>query len=151
MLFSSIYTAFADLNYVRSIWIMNAEQNIALNRAEFLILINFPKDETMESIITIHKIMRTIQRRYNILSNNLILTTDEFMTLLKSEEANPLREMLPNRINIISPQAFWAEFVIASEQGLRVKFETKATEPAEIREELLTYNLLAVRLQGNWY
>jgi len=141
MLLSNIYMDFADLNFIKSMSMINAEQNLALNKAEFLILINIPEHQTKESIITILKRMRTLQNKHNIRINNLILTNDEFINLLKSDEANPLREMLPNRINFISPQAFWTEFMIASGEGLRIKFEPNETDPKEIPEELLTYNL----------
>ncbi|MGA2875546.1 MAG: hypothetical protein ABSE82_08410 [Nitrososphaerales archaeon] len=144
MILSGIYRNFDDINFIKSMSIINPEQNLALNRAEFLVLINIPEDQTNqtnESIISIHTRMQALEKRHNIRINNLIITTHEFINLLKSEEANPLREMLPNRINFISPQSFWNEFMIASEQGLRIKFETKETEPTKIPEEVLTYNL----------
>lgn len=141
MLLPNIYIDFASLNIIKSMCIINAERNLALNKAEFLILINVPEERAEDSIIAIHKRMQTLQNKQNIRINNLILTTEEFIDLLKSDEANPLREMLPNRINLLSPQAFWTEFMIASEEGLRLKFETKETEPKNIPEQILTYNL----------
>lgn len=141
LLLSNIYIDFANLNFIKSMSIIDAERNLALNKAEFLILVNVPSNQTKESIIEIHRRMLTIQNRHNIRINSLILATNEFINLLKSDEANPLREMLPFKINFISSQAFWAEFMIASEEGLRLKFETKETEPKDIPEQLLTYNL----------
>ena len=86
--------------------------------------------------------MQSLQRMHNIRISTLALTTDEFIQLLKSREVNPLREMLPNRINFISPQDFWTEIAIASEEkGLRIKFEESETNPEEISEENLVYNL----------
>lgn len=141
-LISDIYVDFDDLNFTKSMSVIDAEHNLALNRAEFLILINAPGDQIKESAITIHKRMQVLQKKHSIHINTLILTTNEFLGLLKSDEANPLREMLPKRINFLSPQAFWTRFMIASEEGLRLKFETKKTEPEDISERILTYNLL---------
>ena len=141
ILLSDIYVDFANLYFVRSMSIINAAEYLALNTAEFLILIKAPKEKTKECSIEMRRKMHALQSKHNMRINSLILTTDEFIDLLKSDEANPLREMIPKGINFLSPQAFWGEFVIASEKGLRLKFLTKETDPKDIPEQILTYNL----------
>jgi hypothetical protein len=143
MLLSDIHRSLSELNFTKSMSIVNSENNLKLNKAEFLILLNIPKkDRTLEDVTIIYKKMKALQSLHNIRSNTLILTTDEFIQLLKSREANPLREMLANRINFISPQAFWNEITIASEEkGLRIKFEENETNPEKISENALVYNL----------
>jgi len=142
LLLSEIQRDFANWNFIKSMSMINTERNLALNKAEFLILTNLPEEGSKDTIVMILKKMQALQRRHNIRIDALILTAGEFIKLLRSSEANPLREMLPNRLNFFSPQVFWTEFMIASEEGLCIKFETKETDPKEIPEELLTYNLM---------
>jgi hypothetical protein len=151
MLLSDIYTKFTNLIFIRSMSIINPEYNLRLNKSEFLILLDIPEDDQNANqrrdgapdwIITVHKRLQDLQKLHNIRINRLILTGDEFTRLIRSTEANPLREMLPKRINFLSPEAFWTEIMIASEEkGLRIKFEKEEIDPSEILEEDLVYNL----------
>ncbi len=144
MLLTSIYASLSNYNSIRSMSLINPERNIKLNKAEFLIQLHFTKGEinhTLEEILSIHLIIHTLQRRYNIRIDPLILPSDEFLILLKSKEANPLKEMLSDRISFFSPQSFWMEIMIAAEEGLRIRYERKETEPSEVSEDDLIYNL----------
>ena len=84
--------------------------------------------------------MLKLQNKYNLKINNLIIDKHDFFDLTTSDESNPLREALSEKIILFGPQAFWSEIKeIAQKTEIRtIRPETK---PANISDLDLTYNL----------
>lgn len=142
--------------FIQSISLINPENNIKLNRAEFLFLLAEPfqwtkdgkpgPEEKREMMIQneiqgIYSIMRMIQSMHNTKTDYLILRENGLLELLKSEESNPLKEILSNKIAFYSPQSFWIEIKSALMKGIQIKIENEETNPAKMSEQDLIYNL----------
>ena len=89
----------------------------------------------------LREIIGTFRRVHNIRIDYLPLTATELLELLTSEEANPLKEMLPDSVCVFSPQAFWSEMLEAERKGLRIRLEEAETDPRKLSENELVYNL----------
>ena len=123
---------------IESISIIDSEKNLKLNRIELLFLLaNFEEEQT---IFSIHSIIERLQSKHNINIDCLILTEKEFLGLLGSEDINPLKEMLSDKITFFSPEDFWIWIKTALNKGIRIKTEEKIN-PAKISEQNLIYNL----------
>lgn len=140
MLFLEGDSYLMDLNFIRSISIVDPEKNAKLNKVELLILLRNSKAGHNE-IVAIHKVMQTLQGIHNIRIDYLTLGRDELAELVKSVERNPLKEMLSNKIAFLSPQAFWLEMKDLIDKGISVKIEDAQTSPAKISEQDLAFNL----------
>jgi hypothetical protein len=124
---------------IKSISSINPLKNIKLNRIELLFLLrDIPNyhNETIE----LYKEMLTLQNKYNLKINNLIIDKQGFFDLTTSDEINPIREALSEKITLFCPHAFWNEIKeIAEKTEIRaIRLETK---PANISDLDLTYNL----------
>jgi hypothetical protein len=84
--------------------------------------------------------MLKLQNKYNLKINNLIISNQDFLELTTSEEINPIREALSEKIILFGPQSFWNEIKeIAQKNEIRtIRPEIK---PAKISDSDLTYNL----------
>jgi len=123
---------------IESISIIDSEKNLKLNRIELLFLLaNFEEEQT---VFSIHSIMERFQSKHNIKIDFLILTEKEFLDLLVSEETNPLKEMLSDKITFFSPEDFWITIKTALIKDIRIKTE-EGMNPAKITEQHLIYNL----------
>ncbi len=138
LLLADIDKQFKDLYHIKSICLINPEMNMKLNRAEFLILLHTSPEETCDGI---RKAIQTPQRTHDMKIDYLMINKDEFLDLLKSEERNPLREMLSDKIVFFNPQAFWMEIIAVLETGIHIRLERRETNPAKISEQDLVYNL----------
>lgn len=128
---------------IRSISLVNPRQNARLNRLELLFVLRPPKrtgDERGE-ITAIKAIANTIQSVSNIRADFLFLRDGNFIELLKSEEANTVKEILSDKIVLFYPQTFWTDIKEAVEKGMRIRTEEQRTHPAKISEQDLVYNL----------
>lgn len=142
ILLKDIEERYEDIRSIESISAINAERNLKLNRAELLILMHRSKgDDLPRKIINIHEIARELQAMHNIKLDPLILTTDEFLDFLTSDDTNPLREMLSSKLAFHSPQEFWREIATASAKGKRISLLERETNPAKISEKDLIFNL----------
>ena len=121
---------------IGSISLTSPARNARLNRAELLILARDSSKTT-----SIHRTISKIQSRHSIRTDALLLSTEEFMELLASDEVNPVREMLSDKIAIYAPQTFWAEISKALQKGIRIKLQDKETNPARVTESNLVFNL----------
>jgi hypothetical protein len=151
MLFLEMEAYFKEFYFIKSISIISPEKNIDLNRGEFLFLLKelhptasagkYGLDEAIQNeIFQIHSIMQILQSIHNIKLDYLILKEKEFIELLKTEETNPLKEMLSDKIVLIAPQTFWEDIKTALLQGIQIK-PIKETNPVKISEQELIYNL----------
>ena len=142
MLFLELETYCSDLPLIKSMSLINAERNERLNRAELLILLRSSGGSEIENgILALGKILSSLQRIHNIKIDYLILTREGFLDLLRSDEINPLKEMISNQITFLLPQAFWIEIRSILERGIQLTFSNAETNPAKIHEHELEYNL----------
>jgi RNase P subunit RPR2 len=109
-----------------------------LNRTELLIILD-EKDET--KLERTNKLMREMKKQYYTRIEYLIMTESELINSLKSPERNAIKEMLSNKIALHLPQNFWMLIRNACAHGMHIKFEIRETNPANIGETDLLYNL----------
>jgi hypothetical protein len=129
MLFKNAEERCEEIRSIESISAINAERNLKLNRAELLFLLHDPKGNLLQrEIIRIHATARDLQ-------------ADEFLELLTSDEINPLKEMLYDKITLHGPQDFWSHIAAAVAKGYRIALLEAETNPAKIPEKDLTFNL----------
>ncbi len=140
MLLADIDAHSRDLNFIASVCMINPESNKKLNRMELLILLQGPRLELRE-YETLNTTMQRLKSRHNVRIDYLLLTRGEFFDFLRSEETNPLKEMLSDKIAFFSPQAFWMEVKNALDEGIQIRIAERETNPAKIAEEDLLYNL----------
>ncbi len=142
MLMMEIDTYLYNFLLVKSISLMNPERNAKLNKVELLIHLRKTERESMtETKIRIYKIIDTLQRIHNIRIDYVTLEEKLFLNLLKSDEINPAREMLSNKIVILNPQDLWIEIKKAGEEGIKIIAEKGQTNPANLTENDLIFNL----------
>ncbi|MFH0848715.1 MAG: hypothetical protein V1857_04365 [archaeon] len=126
---------------IESISLINPERNARLNRAEFLILMRNFGESRSDETKSVYKMMRDAQSRCNVRADGLLLSSEDFANMLASDEINPLREMLSNKITFYAPQAFWAEIAVILARGYRIRLRSTETNPAKIAENDLIFNL----------
>ncbi|NCS71582.1 MAG: hypothetical protein GW780_05500, partial [Candidatus Aenigmarchaeota archaeon] len=136
MIFLDMEKLLKNLDSIDSALIINPQHNLKSNRLEFMFLLkNTINPEEVLSII------EELQRRHSIAIDSLILTEEEFLKLINSEEANPAKEMLWNKIAFFSPQNLWIMIKLALAKNLKIKTEREETNPAKISEIDLACNL----------
>jgi hypothetical protein len=142
MLFKDIDERSEYVRSIESISAINAKRNLKLNRAELLFLLHDPKRDLLQrEIMSIDAIARDLQALHTIKIDPLILTTDEFLEFLTSDEINPLREMLYDKITFHGPQDFWSHIAAALAKGYKIALLEVETNPAKIPEKDLIFNL----------
>jgi len=142
MLFKDIEERCDDIRSIESISAIDAERNLKLNRAEILFLLHDQQDNLLQSdTISIHAIVRDLQALHTIRIDPLILTTNEFIEFLTSDDINPLKEMLYDKISFHAPQDFWSHIAAAFAKGYRIRLLEMETNPAKIPDKDLTFNL----------
>ena len=142
MLMMEIDTYLHSFLLIKSISLMNPERNAKLNKVELLIHLRKTERESMtEAKNGIHDIINNLQKIHNIRIDYLILEDKMFLNLLKSDEINPAREVLYNKIVILNPQDFWIEIKKTGLEGIEIISEENGTNPAKITEEDLIFNL----------
>ena len=142
MLFKDIEERCDDIRSIESISAIRAERNMKLNRAEILFLLHDQQNNPYQSdIMSIHAIGRDLQALHTIRTDPLILTTNEFIQFLISDDTNPLKEMLYDKISFHAPQDFWSHIARAFAKGYRISLLETETNPAKIPEKDMTFNL----------
>jgi hypothetical protein len=143
MLLLEIDTYCSDLPFTKSISLINPERNAKLNRVELLIVLKSSQQESesQNTMFAMKKILSSLQSIRSIKIDYLISTKTEFLNLLRSNEINPLKEMLFDQIAFLFPQAFWIEIKSILEEGIQIRFSEEETNPAKISESDLIYNL----------
>jgi len=127
---------------IESISLINPERNAKLNRAEFLVLLHdMDSSILLDKLISIHSALRNIQSSRIIRIDSLPLKTKEFHSLLTSNEINPLKEMLSNRITFYNPSSFWLNISEILRASGKILFEKEETNPAKISDTDIYHNL----------
>jgi hypothetical protein len=132
-----------NMRRIESISLINPEQSLKLNRLELLILLDrdLKDGRRLDYTLKLSEMVQQIQNKHNTKIDPLILTSDEFLELLASEEINPLREMLPHATTIYSPSAFWNEIATSPRMIHGITIAEKGTGPPRITERNLIHNL----------
>ena len=135
-----------DLHYIKSMCIIDPERNKKLNRMELLILFKDDSDRNngqhlRTEISKLIGLMHALQGRHSIRIDYLMLNGGEFSELSSSGEANPLQEMLSERIAFFSPENYWMEIKELQSKGMWIKTLDKETIPAQVPGKDLIYNL----------
>jgi hypothetical protein len=143
MLLLEFDTYLKSLPLMGSICMSRPEKNIKLNRMEFLILL---RGSTGDRAIREHRqalreIIQVLQKIHNLRIDCLTLADDEFLDLLKSEDRNPLKDMLADKIAFINPQEFWIAIREALMKGVRMRIDSDEINPMRISEHHLVFNL----------
>jgi hypothetical protein len=124
---------------IKSITSINPLKNIKLNKIELLFLLRETSDYLNETIELCKK-MLNLQNKHNLKINNLIINKHDFFDLTTSDEINPLREALSEKITFFCPQAFWSEIKEIAEKT-EIRTISSETKPLNISDLDLTYNL----------
>lgn len=143
MLMLEIDTYLRPIPLLRSIIMLNPERNSKLNRIELILHIGKTDDKKLitDNTLAIHLIIETLQKMHNIKIDYLMMEDDILLNLLRSNEANPIREMMHNKIVIFNPQYFWGEIRDTIRNGIKITIEETETSPAKISEQDLVYGL----------
>lgn len=137
MLLSSLDNTLREAWFIKSIILIDPQHNMKLNKAELLIIIDESDESKREQT---RSLMQEIRRHF-IRTEYLIIAEDELIDFLRSQEKNPIKEMLSNQITPYSPQHFWTLIRNAYAHGIRIKFDAEQTNPLKIGDRDLTYNL----------
>jgi hypothetical protein len=124
---------------IKSISSINPTKNIKLNRMELLFLLG-ETSSYHDKTIELYKEMLKLQNKHNLKINNLILDKHDFYNLFTSDEINPIKEALSEKITFFCPQAFWSEIKKTAEKT-EIRTIKSETKPANISDLDLIYNL----------
>src|SRR5207245_11191627 len=106
------------------ILLIDPEHNMRLNRAELLILID---QENLANRQKARSTINELRRHNNIRIEHLTLIQDKLIDFLKSNEKNPIKEILSDKIATYLPQSFWNTIRNAYIHGIRIRFDTHRT------------------------
>jgi hypothetical protein len=138
-LLTEMDTAFKDSCAIKSISAINPTKNLKLNRIELLFLLIKTSNHHNETV-ELYKKMQKLQNKHNLKMDSLILNKTDFQELTTSDEINPVREALSEKIILFAPQAFWSQIKEIAEKT-EIKASKTETKPANIPDSDLTYNL----------
>jgi hypothetical protein len=122
-----------------SIASVDVERNRKLNRVELLVLLKATNYHHAD-MIDLQKEILALQRKHVIKVDSLIVNMGETRDLMCTFEANPVKEMLGNKIVWFNPQAFWREIGRIA-RDYRVQAASSLVVPAKIADSDLQYNL----------
>ena len=131
--------AFKDTCAIKSISAINPAKSLKLNRIELLILMAETQDYHTETA-ELFREMQKLQNKHNLKIDSLILKKTDFQELSISDEINPVREALSEKIIFFGPQAFWSQIKEIAEKT-EIKASRTETKPANIPDSDLAYNL----------
>jgi hypothetical protein len=143
MLMLEFDTYLYNQDLIQSISIINPERNAKLNKAEFLVHLKKSSNRktVYETKLGIYVMLNHLQMIHTTRIDALVLEDNEVSDLVKSNEANPVREMFYDKITIFSSQSFWLWIRNEIMKGIKIKIEENQTHPAKMSEEDLVYNL----------
>ncbi len=143
MLMLDLDTYLYDQDLIHSVSIANPGRNAKLNKIEFLV--HLKKSDNGEMIYEtkqgIYAVLNRLQMVHTMKIDVLVLEDNDISYLVKSNEANPVREMLYDKITIFNSQNFWLWMRKEIIKGMKIKIEESQTHPAKMSEEDLVYNL----------
>lgn len=143
ILLTEMEKSLSDILAIRSVCLVDFERNIKLNRIELLFLLKCSHDRSScrEETRRIYNELQKLQDRYNLKVDALILDESEFSDLIKSDENNPLKEILFRKTAFFCPQAFWKAIREIAGKGAEIRTSETQTSPGHISDADLAYNL----------
>jgi len=84
--------------------------------------------------------LQRLQNKHNIKTDSLILNKHDFQQFITTDEINPARESLGEKIILSGPQAFYGQIKDIAE-NTEIKVLREETKPLKIPNADLTYNL----------
>jgi hypothetical protein len=130
-----------NMPFIKSVSLIDPERNARLNKAEVMFHLKSSTRSLLETKNEINNIMTALQRMHNIKVDHLVLGEEVFLECLRSNEGNPIREMLSNKIVVLYPQSFWISIRGEILRGTNVIAEEDKIIPAKITEDDLVFNL----------
>jgi len=111
---------------------LETKHHLALNRMELLILVKNHNEyhEVIKSLLQ-------MESAYNIGIDPIILTLDEFIKIMKSDELSPIKDLILDKYILYNSLGFW-DLIIRNDINSNYKKLNKY--PQEITEEELAYN-----------
>ena len=128
-----------EYSIIKSILMINPETNAKLNRMELFILLR--KNKNKKESKDIRNNMRSLQRVHNIRIDHLMLDEKSFENLMRCEDANPVKEVISDKIVIFYPQTFWLMIKNLLDKGMRIKMEEEPISLAKTSEQDIVFNL----------
>lgn len=143
MLMLELDTYLHNQDLVQSVSLIAPERNAKLNKAEFFVHLRRSNDRKMvyETKMGVYAVLNHLQMIHTMRIDALVLEDNEVSYLIKSTEANPVREMFYDKIAVFSSQSFWFWMRNEITKGIKIKIEEAPTHPAKIPEGDLVYNL----------
>lgn len=126
-----------EIPFVGSVCMVRPEKNQLLNRVELVVLAK----ATAADLSPVHEAMNSLQKTNPMRIDYLVLSDVEFLELISSDEVNPAREMLADRIVIFGQQNFWYVIQTATRRGTSIKVLRAETAPARVSEANLVYSM----------
>jgi len=111
---------------------LETEHHLALNRIELLILVK-NHDEDHELI----RLLLQMESTYNIGIDPIILTIDEFIKIMKSDELSPVKDLILDKYILYNSLGFWD---LITRNDINSNYKKFNKYPQEITEEELAYN-----------
>jgi len=111
---------------------LETKHHLALNRMELLILAK-NHDEDYELI----KLLLQVESIYNIGIDPIILTLDEFIKIMKSDELSPIKDLILDKYILYNSLGFW-DLIIRNDINSNYKKLNKS--PYKITHKELAYN-----------
>jgi hypothetical protein len=132
-----------SLSSIKSVCSIRTEENLKLNRIELLFLLRNSEEgmHVEDETVRIYAELQRLQKKYNLRIDSLVLEQLEFSSLLRTDEINPLNEILSKKLALFCPQAFWNEIRETVEKGIKIRPGEMETKPAHVNEIDLLYNL----------
>src|SRR5208283_5077774 len=100
---------------IKSISSIDTAKNFELNRLELLFLagkvITYQDD-----IPKLYEAISELENKYNLKIDSLIINENDFSSLIRSDEINPLREAIARKTTLFGPEAFWSQMKENAEQ-----------------------------------
>ena len=128
---------------IHSVSVINPGRNTKLNKVEFLVHLKKSSNKEMiyETKQGIYDILNCLKVTHTMQIDALVLEDKDISYLVESNEANPVREMLYDKITVFNSQNFWLWMRNEIIKGIKIKIEESQTHPAKVSEEDLVYNL----------
>ena len=98
-------------------------------------------DDLLNEAIRLYKSTLRLQDKYNLKIDSLILAEEDFSSLMRSNEINPIREAIAKETTIFGAEAFWSRIREISRQSRSISVIQEETRPSKISESALTANL----------
>lgn len=134
----SLERAASGLPFVDSVVLVDPTHNAKLGRAEVLVIVD-ERSEAEEERTDV--MVREIMEHHNTRLEHLVVSKGELIDALRSQETNPIRDMLSDQMALYMPQKLWTLIRDAYLRGVRIRIGSGLTDPAKISEEDLAYNL----------